>query len=180
MILPRLTVVITLSLVLAFSIGCKNGDEAAGRTDSPVPASSGTDETPASDPTPTPVNEPAPSPPAPELGEDQTKLAEGTLVSTLLASGVASYDPTVFPLDGGATPPPCAGFVYLFNWQVTEPYPADSVALVWRTTRMDSTQEVGRGASGSATAGCGILEAKNDGGDRITVAVHYIIATTGE
>ena len=116
-----------------------------------------------------------PVPPAPELAPGVSRLSEGTFTSTMDPGGVSAFEPISLPLELGAETPSCASFVFAFGWRVIEPSPIADNGLVWRITRMGAPEEIGRGASGTATVGCGFVEAVNNSGARMTLSVHYLI-----
>jgi hypothetical protein len=109
----------------------------------------------------------------PQLPEGVSRLAEGASSTALLPGAVTGFDPIDFPLEEGAEPPPCSAFVFTFTWQVAES--GAGSALVWRLTDTGAAREIGAGPSGSATVGCGLIEAVNNGGERISLSVRYLI-----
>jgi hypothetical protein len=130
------------------------------------------------EPTDTIAGGTAPSPAAPELPEGVSRLAEGASSTALLPSAVTGFDPIDFPLEEGAEPPPCVAFVFAFTWQVAEPDAGSG--LIWRLTETGAPREIGSGPSGSATVGCGLIEAVNDGSERISLNVRYLIGRRSE
>ena len=119
-----------------------------------------------------------PAPAAPQLEEGVSRLAEGTSSTALLPSAVSGFDPIDLPLREGVEPPPCAEFVFTFTWQVAEA--GAGTGLVWRLTEMGAPREIGSGPSGSATVGCGFIEAINNGGERASINVRYLIGRRSE
>jgi len=101
------------------------------------------------------------------------QIGEGTINFVLVANGQ-------FPIDGlgliqpGTEAPPCAAFVFAFNWQITDPYPPGDSQVTWEIIAQDNRNEVASGAAGTASVGCGQLIALNNGPDQIGVSVHYI------
>ena len=114
----------------------------------------------------------------PELPEGVSRLAEGASSTALLPGAVTGFDPIDFPLEEGAEPPPCSAFVFTFTWQVAESDAGSG--LVWRLTETGAARDIGAGPSGSATVGCGLIEAVNNGGQRISLDVHYLIGRRSE
>ncbi|HET8943929.1 MAG TPA: hypothetical protein VFO59_04040 [Dehalococcoidia bacterium] len=160
--------------------GVENGS--ASPTASRSPSATGADETPQASPdgtgqpslSPTPApTAAAPTPRPPSLAAGVRKIGEGTMTFTLLPEGEFPLDPLAL-IQPGTTAPPCAAFVFAFSWQITDPFPPGANTLIWRITRQDVTEDVGLGASGSDTVGCGQLMAVNDGPDTINVSVWYI------
>lgn len=125
-----------------------------------------------SSPGPPSGTEKAPQPPAPTIQPGQRKIGEGSFTTAILPGATAGFDPLKLPLDTGVELPPCTAFGFDFGWQVKDPYPPADVNLVWRSSSM----EVGSGASGTASVGCGLLEAINKSAFKITLDAHYIIA----
>ncbi|HEV8574601.1 MAG TPA: hypothetical protein VGR43_07820 [Dehalococcoidia bacterium] len=121
-----------------------------------------------------------PAPPPPELAEGVSRLSEGTFTATIDPEGVSAFEPIALPLELGAETPPCESFVFVFGWQVVEPIPIEDAGLVWSVTRMGAAEEIARGASGTATVGCGFLEAVNHGDARMTLNVHYLIGRSDQ
>jgi len=150
-----------LSLTIALA-ACGSGSEGDTGTTSPSPT----------------VVEEAPPPPTPAVESGAQVVAEGTLSSTIAPGGIARFDPLTLPLNPGAEVPSCESYVFSFGWLVIDPYPAEDVDLRWQWAKEDGAEEVGTGASGVATIGCGFLEAMNRTGSKITVEAHYVIAST--
>ena len=121
-----------------------------------------------------------PAPAAPELEEGVSRIAEGAFSTALVPSGVSGFDPIDLPLEGEAETPPCAEFVFTFVWQVSETDAEAGTGLVWRLTEMGAPREIGSGPSGSATVGCGFIEAINNGGERASIDVRYLIGRRSE
>jgi hypothetical protein len=151
-----------------------SGSPSASATAGPGSASAAPNETDASIETPTlqPTSAaPAPGKPALEAGVQQ--IGEGTINFVLVANGQ-------FPIDGlgliqpGTEAPPCAAFVFAFNWQITDPYPPGDSQVTWEIIAQDNRNEVASGAAGTASVGCGQLIALNNGPDQIGVSVHYV------
>jgi hypothetical protein len=68
--------------------------------------------------------------------------------------------------------------VFTFTWQVAEA--GAGTGLVWQLTEMGAPREIGSGPSGSATVGCGFIEAINNGGERASINVRYLIGRRSE
>lgn len=178
---------VCLGLLAFLGVACGDDDDEAGNgsaspTASRSPSATGADETPEASPdeteqpslTPAPesTTAAAPTPRPPVLEPGVAKIGEGTMTFSLLPEGEYRIDPLALIQPGTATPP-CAAFVFAFSWQITDPFPPGSNQIVWRITQQDVTQDVGQGASGTATVGCGQLIALNDGPDTINVSVWY-------
>lgn len=184
-------ILIAVSALLIAACG-DDDDEAGNGSVSPTaggsPSATNGDETPDASPdgTEQPVptltlsptsNAPTPTPRAPSLDAGVKKIGEGTMTFSLVPG-------SQFPVDGygliqpGTTPPSCAAFVFAFTWQVTDPFPPGANRVTWRITRQDGTEDVGSGAAGTATVGCGQLTATNDGADAISVSVWYVQGET--
>src|SRR5574341_824254 len=118
------------------------------------------------------ATEKAPAPPTPPVQPGAQIVAEGTLSSTIIPGGTARFDPLTLPLNTGAEAPPCESYVFSFGWLVTDPYPAENVDLRWQWAREGSSEEIATGASGTASLGCGFLEAVNRGASKITLEAH--------
>jgi hypothetical protein len=108
-----------------------------------------------------------------QLEEGVSRLAAGAFSTGLVPGAVSSFDPILLPLEGQREPPPCEDFVFAFAWQVREATPAEG--LVWRINEDGTAREIGTGASGTANAGCGIVESVNNGSEMVTLDVHYVI-----
>jgi len=120
------------------------------------------------------------APVAPQLEEGVSRIAEGTFSTVLLPSAVSGFDPIDLPLGGDIEPPPCAAFVFTFSWQVSEAEAGAGSGLIWRLTELGAPREIGSGPAGSATVGCGFIEAINNGGERASISVHYLVGRRSE
>ena len=120
------------------------------------------------------------TPAAPQLEEGVSRIAEGAFSTALVPRAVSGFDPIDLPLEGGTETPPCAAFVFTFAWQVGEADSGAGTGLVWRLTEMGAPREIGSGPAGSATVGCGFIEAINNGGERVSINVHYLIGRRSE
>jgi hypothetical protein len=98
---------------------------------------------------------------------------------SLTIGGGESYGFEPLDLSDGDAPP-CATFVFLFGWQVQDPYPPEGVDLAITSTRMGATETIGEGASGTATVGCGFIEVRNDSAFPISMEVRYAVARMTE
>lgn len=175
-----LTIRIGVACVLtALALACGGGDdgateeveETASPTQQPTEAQTQT-------PEPTATVEPTPSAPSPQAPPvDQATYGDGRLSFELAPGG--SYDLKTNELEASHTALPCADLLFVFGWQVSNPYPADGYNVLWRVTQeerhvdLDPAEPDGQGAA----AGCGQLEAINQGDSPMTVAVHYVIAS---
>lgn len=175
-------ILIAVSALLIAACG-DDDDEAGNGSVSPTasgsPSATGADETPdaspdgTGQPAGTPTTQPTGAAPTPALDPGVKKIGEGTMTFILIPGGQ-------FPVDGlgliqpGTATPTCAAFVFAFAWQITDPFPPGSNAMTWRITQGDSTEDVGSGADGTATVGCGLLTAMNTGPATISVSVRYV------
>lgn len=162
--------------------GAGDGSASPAVSGSLSPSATGADKSPGASPgetdganvTPTPVPTPSgPTPVAPTLDTGVKQIGEGTISFVLVPNGQIPIDGLGL-IQAGAETPPCAAFVFVFSWQITEPYPAGDNQVAWKITRQDSTEDVAAGAGGAATVGCGQLTVINTGPDQVTVAVHYL------
>jgi hypothetical protein len=154
----RLILVAMFALALA-ALAC--ADEASAPTEdeepSPIGAQPGVDQ-----------------PPEPTLGEGVTELARKTIVIAPSPGIPYSLTPHEIELSEGGEPPPCDRFVFAFGWLVVDPpEPGEDFDLTWIFTGDGQTQEVGRGVSGVAEVGCGVLTVTNGTNQNISVAVEY-------
>ena len=174
---------VTLALALAALLtACDGGGgtatRAPGPTDTASPTAAPTEAaSPTAEPTeaPSPAAEPeeAPHALAPEVPADVEVLALGEMNLTLGPGESYEFDPLQLAEDQGVEPPACAAFVFLFGWQVRDPYPPEGVDLKFRWTRMGGTEVIGEGASGDTSVGCGGIEVVNDSSMQITVEVRF-------
>src|SRR3990172_3924806 len=174
---------LTLALVLGALLAACDGD-------GPKPPATGTpratatptaESTAAPSPTaglpagPSPTSEPqeAPGAPAPTVPDEVDVLALGEMTLNIGAGDTYAFDPIDLATQQGIEVPPCAAFLFLFGWQVRDPYPPDNVNLRFRWTRMGSTEVIAAGASGTQSIGCGGIEVVNGSAVHITVDVRY-------
>ena len=173
--------VLTLALALgALLAACGGGGGAATPSPGPGPTSTPTAEpSAASSPTatgvPSPTAEPqdAPHAPAPEVPDNVTVLALGEMSLNIGAGDTYAFDPIDLGTQQGVEVPPCAAFVFLFGWQVRDPYPPEYVNLRIRWTRTGSMETIAEDASGTQSIGCGGIEVVNDSAAQVTVEVRY-------
>jgi hypothetical protein len=125
-----------------------------------------------------PTTEPAEAPhaEAPTVDPGLELLITGEMNLNLGAGDVYPFDPIDLGVQQGIEVPPCAAFVFLFGWQVRDPYPPENVNLKFRWTRMGSTETIGEEASGTQSVGCGGIEVVNDSAVPISVEVRWGIA----
>ena len=100
-------------------------------------------------------------------------LALGEMTLNIGAGDTYAFDPIDLATQQGIEVPPCAAFVFLFGWQVRDPYPPEGVDIKFRWTRMGSTEVIAEGASGTKSIGCGGIEVVNDSAVQVTVEVRY-------
>jgi hypothetical protein len=167
------------AFLLLLLAACGSGDDSATHS----PAFSGptfaANQTKAATPTEAPPTDVRTAPPlaSPQLDSVVQKLGEGALDITIGPGESYGFDPLSLPVDSGKQPPPCAAFVFAFTWQVTDPYPAESMDVRWRLNRMGGTVEIAHGPSGEQTVGCGLVEAVNSGDASVSLSVRYLIGT---
>lgn len=123
--------------------------------------------------TPASGGSPAPDAPVPVLDANTKKIGEGTISFVLVPGQSSPIDPIGLPLPAGATPPPCAAFVFSFGWQVTKPNPPGDAKVTFKIDRQGVVEQVASGASGTASVGCGLLTAVNEGDGEMSVSMHY-------
>ena len=111
--------------------------------------------------------------PAPEVPGNVTVLDVGEMTLNIGAGETYQFDPLRLAQDQGVEVPPCAAFVFLFGWQVRDPYPSDEGTLRFRWTRMGSTETIAEEPSGTQSVGCGGIDVVNDSDVAITVEVRY-------
>lgn len=125
---------------------------------------------------PTPSGRPTAA--APEVDSRLRSLGSGVVDIALDPGQVRDLDPLNLAINMGVTPPPCAGFVMLFTWQVKQPDPAGDARVSFVAERMGGRFEVGPPASsGEASIGCALLEAVNQSAVPIVVQLHLVVAT---
>lgn len=120
-----------------------------------------------------PSGSPAPDAPVPVLDANTRKIGEGTISFVLIPGQSSPIDPIGLPLPAGATPPPCASFVFAFGWQITKPNPPGEAKVTFKIDRQGAVEQVAAGASGTSSVGCGLLTAVNEGDGEISVSMHY-------
>lgn len=124
--------------------------------------------------TPAEGGSPTPVAPVPVLDANVRKIGEGTISFVLVPGQSSPIDPIGLPLQTGATPPPCAAFVFSFGWQVTKPNPPGDARVTLKIDRQGVVEQVASAASGTATVGCGLLTTVNEGDGEVTVSIHYL------
>jgi len=171
---------LTLALALgALLAACDSGGRTAtpspGARASATPTSEAASPTagPTVGPSPTGGAQEAPGAPAPEVPDNVDVLALGEMSLNIGAGDSYQFDPLQLAQDQGVEAPPCAAFMFLFGWQVQDPYPPEGVDLKLRWTRMGSTEVIAEGASGTKSIDCGGIEVVNDSAFQITVEVRY-------
>jgi len=172
---------LTLALALAALLAACGGGTA---TPSPKPvATATTTAQPTAPPSPTagPTEgasatagpQEAPHAPAPTVPDNVSVLDIGEMSLSIAAGETYQFDPLQLAQDQGVEPPPCAAFLFLFGWQVRDPYPPENVNIRFRWTRMGSTETIAEDASGTQNVGCGGIEVVNDSAVKVTVEMRY-------
>jgi hypothetical protein len=174
---------LTLALALGAMLAACDG---GGGTDKPSPGPAATatataEPTAAPSPTagptgaPSPTAEPQETPhaAAPAVPGNVTLLDIGKMTLNLDAGETYEFDPLQVAQDQGVEPPPCAAFVFLFAWQVRDPYPPEGLNIRIRWTRMGHTETIAEEPSGETSVGCGGIEVVNDEAVKITVEMRY-------
>ena len=106
----------------------------------------------------------------PPLDPRLEALGRGTIALDVGPGGRQAIDPLSLALQAGE-PPPCASFVFLFSWRVQEGREISFVGTIQgRTVDIDKRQ------TGRASVGCMLVEAVNEGNDRLEGELHYVIA----
>jgi hypothetical protein len=160
------------------SVAACDGD--GGDTDVTI-APSGRD-TPAAEASPTspaavsPTAGEAPEAPVPDVDPSLEVLNLGEVSLSVGPGATYGFE----PLDLADEAPPCAAFAFLFGWQVQDPYPPDDVELTITSTRMEATETIGEGTSGTATVGCGFIEVNNGSAVAISMQIRYAVAQQTE
>jgi hypothetical protein len=112
----------------------------------------------------------------PELPAGVTVVAEGRRTSVLGSGESLGLDAVEV---AGANAPPCAALVAAWTWAAaTSGVPANS--LLVNATRMGSTTELGRGASGAVPSGCAWLSFMNTGDQAVDIEVQFAIGALGQ
>ena len=115
----------------------------------------------------------APGAPAPTVPDNVDVLALGEMSLNIGPGDSYQFDPLQLAQEQDVDVPPCAAFLFLFGWQVQQPYPPEGVRLRFDLTRMGSTDEVASGPVGEASIGCGAIDVVNESAVQITVEVRY-------
>lgn len=165
-----LAAAVTLALILA----CGGDDDDGGGEVVDVTPVGTKDATP--EPVPVDPETGIPEPVEPELDEELTEIARGELEAVIDPGGSYEIDPEALAADAGASDP-CANFQFDFSWQITDPYPPEGTALVWKFANDTSEFEVASGPAGNQSVGCGLLRAENGAAATITVAIKYAMAS---
>lgn len=150
---------IATSLALLVVVAC--ADEASAPTDEALPSSQqGTDDL---------------APPKPELADGVLEIGRKRVV--IAPSPGFPYSLTPYEIQvGGEEQPPCDRFVFGFGWRVVDPRePEPDFGLSWEFSNGGQPQEIGRGPSGVAEVGCGVLTVTNETDQDISVAVDYVV-----
>jgi hypothetical protein len=122
-----------------------------------------------------PTSEPG-DPPSPVLAPGVQEIGRRTI--TLAPSPGSSYNLTPEDVQvGEGELPQCDRLVFAFGWLVTDPLePAPDFGIAWTYTSVDGVaQEVGRGASGTAEVGCGLLTVENETASDVVVTAEYVV-----
>jgi len=122
---------------------------------------------------PAPDEQEAPEAPVPGVPEGVALLALGEMNLDIGAGESYKFDPLQLARDQGLEPPACAAFLFLFGWQVREPFPPQGAAAKFRWTGTRRSRVIGEGESGEVSIGCGGIEVVNDNAEPITVQIRY-------
>lgn len=167
---------VALVVTLASAVAC--GDEEVVFT--PTPAT-----TPAPEVTPTPpqnatatpepaaTQAPAPTPTLgpPEVSQPMRILGQGSL-RLEIAPGQRQFIQPLQLAQAFGSPPPCAGFAFVFRWRVD-----GGASVRFEGELRGARVEIAEGPEGNATAGCIVIEAINDGDVPITGDMRYYVAS---
>lgn len=126
---------------------------------------------------PTPVVQVgAPTPEPPRLDDRTRALREGDVTIRVLARSYHQFDVRQYALDRGVVAPACANFVMALAWEIVDPYPPGPVEVEFAILGPGGTRVLGRGASGTSSAGCGEMRITNLSSVEITVHLRYVFA----
>jgi hypothetical protein len=117
-----------------------------------------------SEPDPTPTLLP------PELSPALRVIGEGTLELNVAPGRRQLIDPLRLAAAFG-TPPDCASLAFLFRWRVD-----GGAELRFEGQLRGSVVAIEQGNSGSASVGCIVVEAVNDGDKPVTGDLRYYVA----
>jgi hypothetical protein len=114
--------------------------------------------------------EPTPTLIPPAIDPRLRVLGDGSLALDVPPGGRQRIEPLLLAQKAGA-PPSCAGFAFLFRFRVN-----GGEEVRFEGELRGSTVEVFRGAEGTVSVGCMVVEAINEGDDRLTGELRYFIA----
>ncbi|MFQ6019429.1 MAG: hypothetical protein ACE5KW_01590 [Dehalococcoidia bacterium] len=126
--------------------------------------------------TPTPTAGEAPRAAPVRVRPGQKRLGGSVLELVLEPGGNRGLNPVELARGVGIIPPPCASLLFLFSWQVRQPYPPGDIILQFVWTRMGQSDLVAEATSGQAKAGCGLVEAVSNSDGEVTLELRYVIA----
>jgi hypothetical protein len=114
--------------------------------------------------------EPMPTLIPPAIDPRLRVLGDGSLALDVPPGGRQTIEPLLLAQKAGASPT-CPGFAFLFRFRVNE-----GAKLRFEGDVRGSTVEVFSGTEGTASVGCMVLEAVNDGDRKLTGELRYFIA----
>jgi hypothetical protein len=97
-------------------------------------------------------------------------LGDGSLSLDVPPGGRQTIEPLLLAQKAGASPT-CPGFAFLFRFRVNE-----GAELRFEGDLRGSTVEVFSGAEGTVSVGCIVVDAVNEGDNRLTGELRYFIA----
>jgi hypothetical protein len=114
--------------------------------------------------------------PEPTLEDGFEEVGRSAIVIAPSPGLPYNLTPQEIGLATGGNPPPCDRFSFAFGWLVTDPpEQAPDFDLVWSFAGNGQSEEVGRGPSGVAQVGCGVLTVTNGTGRDISVALNFVV-----
>jgi hypothetical protein len=114
--------------------------------------------------------EPTPTLIPPAIDPRLRVLGDGSLALDVPPGGRQRIEPLVLAQQSGASPS-CEGFAFLFRFRVNE-----GAEVRFEGDVRGSTVEVFSGAEGAVSVSCMVVEAVNEGDDRLTGELRYFIA----
>jgi hypothetical protein len=107
----------------------------------------------------------------PEISPALRIIGEGTLLLDV-APGQRQFIEPLTLAQAFGTPPDCASLAFLFRWRVD-----GKDQLRFEGQLRGSVVAIEQGNAGTASVGCMVVEAVNDGDDRVTGDVRYYVAS---
>jgi hypothetical protein len=114
--------------------------------------------------------EPTPTLIPPAIDPRLKVIGDGSLALDVPPGGRQTIEPLLLAQKAGASPS-CAGFAFLFRFRTH-----GGEKLRFEGDVRGSTVEVFSGAEGTVSVGCMVVEAVNEGDDRLTGELRYFIA----